>query len=185
MPCWTRKSAMSPTTLLDGVTFTMSPKARLTSAYVRAISLPACAQPHALGLLLQIRVLAARHLVQVDVGRAGCAARCRTARTTSAPSPSNPSSGSAHRSRARCRARDRAAARRRSSSDSAGWSCRSSRRWRASATSTPASAALRIDAAFMPAGVVRVEVDRHADLLAQRLHQLVGRVRLAAAPPCP
>ena len=29
---------MSPTTLLDGVTFTMSPKAMLTSAYVRAIS---------------------------------------------------------------------------------------------------------------------------------------------------
>ena len=29
---------MSPTTLLDGVTFTMSPNAMFTSAYVRAIS---------------------------------------------------------------------------------------------------------------------------------------------------
>ena len=32
MLCVTRKIAMSPTTLLDGVTFTMSPNAMLTSA---------------------------------------------------------------------------------------------------------------------------------------------------------
>ncbi len=57
---------MSPTTLLDGVTFTMSPNSRFTSAYVRAISCQRAPRPMRFGLLLQIRVLAARHLVQVD-----------------------------------------------------------------------------------------------------------------------
>ena len=38
MPWLTRKMARSPTTLLEGVTLTMSPKAMFTSAYVRAIS---------------------------------------------------------------------------------------------------------------------------------------------------
>ena len=41
----TRKIARSPTTLLDGVTFTMSPKAMFTSAYVRAISCQRAPRP--------------------------------------------------------------------------------------------------------------------------------------------
>jgi hypothetical protein len=45
MPRLKRKSVMSPTTLDDGVTFTMSPKSWLTSAYVRAISGQRCAMP--------------------------------------------------------------------------------------------------------------------------------------------
>ena len=47
--------------------------------------------------------------------------------------------------------------------------------------STPASLARRMLAGVDAAGVVRVEVDRHADLVPQRLHQRVGRVRLAQA----
>ena len=38
MPWLSRNRAKSPTTLLDGVTFTMSPKAKFTSAYMRATS---------------------------------------------------------------------------------------------------------------------------------------------------
>ena len=45
----------------------------------------------------------------------------------------------------------------------------------------PASAALRIARGLHAAGVVRVEVDRDADLLLQRADQLFGRVRLAQA----
>ncbi len=61
---------MSPTTLLDGVTFTMSPNAQVHVG-VRARDLvPARAQAHRFGLLLQIGVLAARHLVEIHVRRA-------------------------------------------------------------------------------------------------------------------
>ena len=45
-----------------------------------------------------------------------------------------------------------------------------------STMSTPASAAFRMEAALHAAGVVGVEMDRDADLLAKRLHQLLGGV---------
>ena len=41
-------SAMSPTTLLEGVTLTMSPKSWLTSAYVSAISCQRSSRPRLL-----------------------------------------------------------------------------------------------------------------------------------------
>ena len=45
-----------------------------------------------------------------------------------------------------------------------------------STTSTPASAALSTEAEADAARVVRVEMNRQADLLLQRLHELVRRV---------
>ena len=51
----------------------------------------------------------------------------------------------------------------------------------ASAMSTPASAARSTLPGIDAARVVRVEVNRHADFLAQRLDQRVRRVRLAQA----
>ena len=47
--------------------------------------------------------------------------------------------------------------------------------------SSSASAALRIDRGLHAAGVVRVEVDRNADLLLQRLDQQLGGIGLAQA----
>ena len=67
----------------------MSPNAMLTSAYVRATSGQRVSQAHRFCLFPQIRVLAARHLVDVNFGRCRTSARCRTACSKCAPSPNN------------------------------------------------------------------------------------------------
>ena len=54
---------MSPTTFDDGVTLTMSPKSRLTSAYAVQTSRQRVARPSALACWKQVRVLPAGHLV--------------------------------------------------------------------------------------------------------------------------
>ena len=58
----TRNSAMSPTTFELGVTLMMSPKSRLTSEYAVQTSCQRDARPEGLGLLVQVRILAAGHL---------------------------------------------------------------------------------------------------------------------------
>ena len=67
-PCATIISAMSPTTLEDGVTLTMSPNIWFTSAYICADLVPALLEAHRAGLRLEVGELAARHLVEVDLG---------------------------------------------------------------------------------------------------------------------
>ena len=54
---------MSPTTFELGVTLMMSPKSRLTSEYALQTSCQRDARPEGLGLLEQVGVLAAGHLV--------------------------------------------------------------------------------------------------------------------------
>ena len=66
-PCATIISAMSPTTLDDGVTLTMSPNIRFTSAYIVRDLVPALLEPHRPRLRLEVGELPARHLVQVDL----------------------------------------------------------------------------------------------------------------------
>ena len=100
----TRNRAMSPTTFDDGVTFTMSPKSRLTSAYAWQTSCQRLVQAEGLGLLEQVRVLAAGHLVGVDLGRGGLAGPSRTGRRARGRPPSTGSSRSGPRGRARSRA---------------------------------------------------------------------------------
>ena len=63
-------SARSPTTLLDGVTFTMSPN-KLVHLRIRVGDLlPSPFEPQALCLLAKVRVLPAGHLVLIHLGRA-------------------------------------------------------------------------------------------------------------------
>jgi hypothetical protein len=66
----TRKSAMSPTTLLLGVTLTMSPKRAFDLAVIAHDLRPARAEAEGVGLLAQVGVLAAGHLVVVNFGAA-------------------------------------------------------------------------------------------------------------------
>ena len=54
---------MSPTAFDVGVTLTMSPNSWFTSAYTRQTSLPAVGQAQRPGLLVEVRVLPAGHLV--------------------------------------------------------------------------------------------------------------------------
>ena len=70
MPRVMRNMAMSPTTLLLGVTLTMSPKSCVDLGIDAGDFVPALRQAHAGGLLLEVGVLAAGHLVQIDLRRA-------------------------------------------------------------------------------------------------------------------
>ena len=180
----TRNRAMSPTTFDVGVTLTMSPKRRLTSAYALQTSGQRDARPERLGLLEEVRVLAAGHLVGVDLGRGGLQAASRTGRRARGPPPSSGSArsgpsgstpglagGEPERLDDRVQARLRGQARH--------------RRDRAVGDVEPDLGPLQHARGLGAADVVGVEVDRDADLLAERLDQLLGRVTACRGRPCP
>ena len=177
----TMNSAMSPTALrrrrdLDDVA------EQLIDLGVHPADFrPAVGQAQRLRLLIQVRVLPAGHLVAVEVGRRRRACRFRTARRTRGPPPSSRQcvcSCSASRPVSRSVNRSASTSAFRFGCAGAARHRRPSRRRRCRAPPRPPS---RIDAGLHAGRVVRVEVDRNADLLLERLDQQLGRVRLAQA----
>jgi len=69
MSCWIRNSACRDT-LLDGVTFTIVAEGAIHVGYNARDFRPVVAQSETSGLFAQIRILAAGHLVDVNVGHA-------------------------------------------------------------------------------------------------------------------
>ena len=141
---------------------------------------PARRQAQRLGLLVQVGVLAAGHLVLIDVGRAAPSCRSRTACRTRAPPPSTRPSRRAPPDRAACRAGEAQRLDQRVQARLDGQAGHRSawRRRRCRGRPRPPCSTL---AACDAAGVVRVEMDRDADLLLQRLDQRLGGVGLAQA----
>ena len=142
--------------------------------------MPSLSQAHGFGLFLQIRILPARHLVQIDLGRAGLrrAVERRVVRADRLPIIGGLIQRIQIQARIAFRVRqrrDNGVQVRLTGGSAHGCQCAIGHMH---SRFSRLQNGCRIDAA----GVVRVEVDRQPDLGPQRLHQLLRGIRLAQ--PC-
>ena len=171
-----RCSARSPTTFDDGVTFGDAAEDAVGRGVHVLDELEVVGQAERDRLLAQVRELAARDLVVVHA--AGRARKARLERLVEAAHGLPVRLEVAHGLQARCRCRARCGrARRPARTATAGSWCPPCGALATSTASTPARARGEQRRELAARGVVRVQVHRQVEALAQRRDELLGRRR--------